>query len=69
MATIRLGFFARVFLGHFVNPETGRIARVKKHATDDWGNTAQHIEEKSEHSGEWIRGKTLPGTGTGGHYS
>ncbi len=64
----RLGFFARVFLGHFINPETGRVARVKKHAIDDWGNTAQHLEEKSEYGCGWTRTRDLPGTGTGGHY-
>lgn len=54
-------------LGLAINPQTGRRVRVRSHSTDDWGNTADHIEEQNA-DGSWRRTKDVPGSGTGGHY-
>lgn len=55
-------------LGLTINPVTGQRVRIRRHATDDWGNTAEHLEEKDEATGRWSRTNDVPGSGTGGHY-
>jgi hypothetical protein len=52
-----------------IDPKTGQRVRLRSHATDDWGNTADHIEIYNPHSGKWEHGPTVEGSGTGGHYS
>lgn len=51
-----------------IDPSTGQRVRLRSHATDDWGNKADHVETKNPHSKTWKRGQTVKGSGTGGHY-
>jgi hypothetical protein len=51
-----------------IDPKTGQHVRIRSHASDDWGNTSDHVETKDPHSGTWKRGPTVEGSGTGGHY-
>lgn len=56
-------------LGLTINPETGQRVRIRSHGIDDWGNTANHVEEWNPYSNSWERKEDVKGSQSGGHYS
>jgi hypothetical protein len=55
-------------LGLAINPATGQRIRVRSHSVDDWGNTADHLEEWNPYTNSWQRKEDIEGTRSGSHY-